>query len=327
MGHAGLLKLNQPHSVRAGDNPMLKYFLKRILYSIPLIIGVTLVIFAITRILPGDPARVIAGPLAPAEEVARITRRFGLDQPLYTQYYIYIRDLLAGDMGSSLRTGNPVSFEIFVRLPNTLMLIIASLFFATLFGVPLGVLAASKRNSFFDFIGTIVAMVGISMPVFWSGLLLILLFAVILQWLPAGGFGSLRHFIMPVFTLSFFNLANIMRVTRSSMLEILQQDYIRTAHSKGLVDRKVIYKHGLRNAMIPIVTLLGLQFGALLGGTILTETVFAWPGMGRLLIDSIFARDYTVLQGTVFIFSIIIVITNLLVDFSYGFIDPKVRYD
>lgn len=306
---------------------MLKYFLKRILYSIPLIIGVTLVIFAITRILPGDPARVIAGPLAPAEEVARITRRFGLDQPLYTQYYIYIRDLFAGDMGSSLRTGNPVSFEIFVRLPNTMMLIVASLFFATLFGVPLGVLAASKRNSLFDFIGTIVAMVGISMPVFWSGLLLILLFAVILQWLPAGGFGSFRHFIMPVFTLSFFNLANIMRVTRSSMLEILQQDYIRTAHSKGLVDRKVIYKHGLRNALIPIVTLLGLQFGALLGGTILTETVFAWPGMGRLLIDSIFARDYTVLQGTVFIFSIIIVITNLLVDFSYGFIDPKVRYD
>lgn len=306
---------------------MTKYFIKRILYSIPLILGVTIVIFAITRILPGDPARVIAGPLAPAEEVARIRERFGLDESLLTQYFIYMRDLLRGHLGTSLRTRNPVSYEIFTRLPNTIMLIGSSLFFATLAGIPLGVLSAKFRNTRIDYAITTISMVGISMPVFWSGLLLISLFAVILQWLPAGGHGEIQHFILPVFTLAFYNLANIMRVTRSAMLEVLQENYVRTARSKGLWEKAVIYKHALRNALIPIITLLGLQFGALLGGTILTETVFAWPGIGRLLVDSIFARDYPVLQGTVFVFAIIIVITNLVVDFSYSIVDPQVRYD
>lgn len=305
---------------------MLNYAFKRVLTSIPLLLGVTIVVFIITRILPGDPARTIAGPLATAEEVERIRESFGLNEPLLNQYVDYMGDLLQGNLGMSLRTRGPVSFEIFSRLPNTLALILIGLLAATILGIPIGVLAATKRYTLIDYFTTFFSLFGISMPVFWSGLLMIFLFAVILQWLPAGGYGSPKHYILPSFTLTFYNLANIMRVTRSSMLEILGQDYIQTARSKGLRNKVVIYKHGLRNAVIPIVTLIGLQFGALLGGTVLTETVFAWPGIGRLMVQSIFSRDYTVLQSTILVFAIIIICTNLLVDLSYTLINPKIRY-
>lgn len=305
---------------------MPKYALQRILTSIPLLLGVTIIIFMITRILPGDPARTIAGPIATAEEVERIRESFGLNEPLLHQYIVYLRDLLQGNLGISLRTRGPVSWEILSRLPNTLTLIFIGLLAATLLGIPMGVLAATKRYTVVDYVTTLFSLFGLSMPVFWSGLLLIFFFAVILQWLPAGGYGTAKHYILPSLTLTLYNLANIMRLTRSSMLEVLGQDYIQTAHSKGLKKRIVIYRHGLRNAMIPIFTLIGLQFGALLGGTVLTETVFAWPGIGRLMVQSIFARDYTVLQSTILIFAMIIICINLLVDLSYTLINPKIRY-
>lgn len=305
---------------------MINYILRRLLLSIPLLVGVTLVIFTLTRILPGDPARVIAGPLASQQEVQKIRERFGLNDPLYVQYVTYMTNLIQGDMGESLRSKLPAIQEIMSRLPNTLMLIAISLTVASIIGIPLGILSAVRRYSITDYLATSIALFGISMPVFWSGLMLIFLFAVVLRWLPAGGFGTLLHFILPSFTLSFFLIANIMRVTRSSMLETLNQDYVQTARSKGIKERKVVYKHVLRNAGIPIVTIIGLQFGTLLGGTVLTETVFAWPGIGRLMVLSIFSRDFPVLQGTVLIFALIIIVTNLLTDLSYSLINPRIRY-
>lgn len=294
--------------------------------SLPLLWGVTLVIFTMTRVLPGDPARVIAGPYASVEEVERLRQEFGLTDPLHVQYVKYLWGLLQGDLGRSLRTEQPVLDEILSRLPNTLLLISLSLGLAALLGVPLGILSSVKRYSWLDFCATSTALTGISIPVFWSGLLLIYLFAVMLHWLPAGGYGTPDHFVLPALTLTLFLIANILRLTRSSILEILTQDYVQTARSKGLWERRVIYKHVLRNAALPIVTIIGVQFGALLGGTILTETVYAWPGIGRLLVDSIFARDYPVLQGTVLIFACIIIATNLVTDLLYAFIDPRIRY-
>lgn len=237
-----------------------------------------------------------------------------------------MNDLTHGDMGTSLRSQLPVVSEIMSRFPNTILLIFISLTAASIIGIPLGIISAVRRYSIADYLATSIGLFGISMPVFWSGLMLIFLFAVILRWLPAGGFGTPLHFVLPSITLTLFLVANIMRVTRSSMLETLLQDYVQTARSKGVRERRVIYKHVLRNAAIPIATIVGLQFGILLGGTVLTETVFAWPGIGRLMVLSIFSRDYPVLQGTVLIFALIIIATNLITDLSYGLIDPRIRY-
>jgi peptide/nickel transport system permease protein/oligopeptide transport system permease protein len=302
------------------------YIARRFILSIPLLISVTIVIFIITRVLPGDPAEVIAGPLADQQTIEKLREEYGLNKPLYVQYWTYMVDLIHGNMGISLRSRLPVINEIMSRLPNTLLLIAISLTAASIIGIPLGIMSAVKRYSIADYLVTSIGLFGISMPVFWSGLMLIFLFAVILRWLPAGGFGTPLHFILPSLTLTLFLIANIMRVTRSSVLEILFQDYVQTARSKGVEERWVIYKHVLRNAAIPIVTIIGLQFGGLLGGIILTETVYAWPGIGRLMVLSIFSRDYTVLQGTVLIFALIIVVTNLITDVSYSLIDPRIRY-
>lgn len=305
---------------------MAAYLVRRLVFSIPLLFGVVVVVFLMTRVLPGDPARAIAGPLAPQQEVERLRVQLGLDQPLWTQFQRYTADLVRGDLGTSLRTREPVITEIFSRLPNTLTLIVLSLGGAVAVGVPMGVAAATSRKSWRAHLATVISLFGISMPVFWSGLLLILLFAVNLRWLPAGGFGTWQHALLPCFTLGLFNLANVMRVTRSSMLEVLDHDYVRTANAKGLAQRVVVYKHALKNASIPVVTAVGVQFGQLLGGTVLTETVYAWPGIGRLMVDSIFARDYTVLQGTVLIFAVIIIVVNLLTDLTYGLLNPRIRY-
>lgn len=305
---------------------MAAYALRRLLASIPLLLGVAVVVFVMTRVLPGDPARVIAGPLAPQQEVERLRVLYGLDQPLWHQFRVYMGDLARLDLGTSLRTREPVLREIASRLPNTLQLIVLSLGGACLLGIPIGIAAATRRNSLSAYAAASLSLFGISMPVFWSGLLLILLFAVNLQWLPAGGYGTWRHAVLPTVTLTLFNLANVMRVTRSSMMEVLGHDYVRTARAKGLAEGVVVYKHALRNAAIPVLTTVGVQFGSLLGGTVLTESVYAWPGMGRLVVDSIFARDYTVLQGTVLVFAVIIVVVNLVTDLAYGLLNPRIRY-
>lgn len=306
---------------------MIGYVARRVLTSIPLLVGVTVVIFLITRVLPGDPARVIAGPLASEQEVAKLRVEYGLNQPLHIQYIAYMSNLFHGDLGTSLKFHTPAIKEIMARLPNTLSLIGMSLAMASLIGIPIGILSAVRRYSIVDYAATSVGLIGLSMPVFWSGLMLIFLFAVILRWLPAGGFGTPYHYILPGLTLTFFLIANIMRLTRSSMLEELGQDYVQTARAKGIRESYVTYKHTLRNAAKPIVTIIGLQFGVLLGGTILTETVFAWPGIGRLLVISIFSRDYPILQGTVLIFAAIVVAINLVVDLAYALIDPRIRYE
>jgi len=306
---------------------MIGYLIRRLLFSVPLIIGVTLVVFLMVRVLPGDPARMVGGMMASEEEVEKIRKEYGLDEPLYVQYGIYLRDLLTGDLGRSIKSGQPVSTEIGARFPYTLLLISISLGLASLIGIPLGIVSATHHKTWLDYGTTSLALFGISMPIYWSGLMLMLLFSAILGWLPAGGAETPLHFILPSVTLAFALLANIVRLTRSSMLEILNQDYIRTARSKGAKERKVIYVHALRNAIKPVVTIIGLQFGTLLGGTVLTETVFAWPGVGRLIVKSIFARDYIVIQSLVLIFALIIVFVNLITDLSYALIDPRIKYD
>ena len=306
---------------------MLNYLLKRLFSTIPVLIGISLLLFFMLRLLPGDPAQVLAGQMATPQEIENIRRQLGLDRPIYEQYANYLIRLVRFDLGRSARTQNPVTAEIWARLPNTLLLAVAAISLACLFGIPAGIISAVRPYSWIDYLVTTSALFGMSMPVFWLGLMLVVLFSVILKWLPAGGTGSWQHVILPSFTLAAFVVAFIARMTRSTMLETLSQDFTTTARSKGLQERVVIIKHALKNAMIPIITVVGLQFGLLLGGTVLTETVFAWPGLGRLIVDSIMARDYPVIQGTILIFGLLYIMVNLVVDLIYALVDPRIRYD
>lgn len=306
---------------------MLRYIIKRLLYTVPVLLGISLLLFFMLRMLPGDPAQVLAGQMASAEEVEMIRHQLGLDQPVMLQYVHFLNRLAHFDLGRSARTQNPVIQEIWARLPNTLLLAVLAISLACLLGIPAGVVSAVKPYSWLDYLMTSAALFGISMPVFWLGLMLVLIFSVTLHWLPAGGTGSWKHLILPSFTLAMFVVAFIARMTRSTMLEILSQDYTTTARSKGLTEKVVVIKHALKNAMIPIITVIGLQFGMLLGGAVLTETVFAWPGLGRLIVDSILARDYAVTQGAILIFGLLYVLVNLVVDLLYAVLDPRIRYD
>jgi len=278
------------------------------------------------RLLPGDPARVIAGVLASEQEVDRLRTRLGLNEPLWRQGVIFLGDLVRGDLGTSARTSNSVTREIGARFPATLTLAVASTILAVAIGVPLGAFAAVRAGRLPDLIVSTVVLFGISMPVYWLGLMLIVMFSIRLRWLPAAGAEGPLSLVLPAVTLAFFSTAFIARITRSSMLEVLNQDYVRTAVAKGASQRAVVWRHALRNALAPVVTVIGLQFGELLGGAILTETVFAWPGLGRLLVDSIFARDYPTVQGLVIVFALLFALVNLAVDLLYGAIDPRVRY-
>jgi peptide/nickel transport system permease protein len=300
---------------------MHNYLIKRLLSTIPVLVGISLLLFFMLRMLPGDPAQVLAGQMATPQEIENIRHQLGLDRPVYEQYVIYLSHLVRLDLGRSARTQNPVIDEIWARLPNTLLLAVVAIALACLFGIPAGIISAVRPYSWIDYLVTLSALFGISMPVFWLGLMLVVLFAIILHWLPAGGTGSWQHVILPSITLAAFVVAFIARMTRSTMLETLTQDFTTTARSKGLTETVVVVKHALKNALIPIITVVGLQFGFLLGGAVLTETVFAWPGLGRLLYDSISARDYPVIQGTILIF------VNLMVDLIYAFVDPRIRYD
>lgn len=305
---------------------MYQYILRRLVLTIPVVIGVSIIVFSIIRLLPGDPARALAGVQATPEYVQQVRERYGLDEPIPVQYWNFISSAARGDLGVSTFSRRPVTTELGERFPRTLVLAGLSLFLATVVGVSAGIVSATKRNSIFDNASMLAALVGVAAPVFWLALMLQLLFSVQLRWFPATGMGSMRHLVLPAITLGMASAALMARITRSSMLDVLKQDYITTARAKGLAEKVVIYKHALKNALIPVVTVLGLQFGILLGGAVLTETVFAWPGVGRLLVDAILRRDYPVVQGTVMMLAFLFVIINLVVDIIYAFIDPRIHY-
>ncbi|HET6780954.1 MAG TPA: ABC transporter permease [bacterium] len=302
------------------------YVLRRLVLAIPTLLGVTVAVFLLIRLIPGDPARIIAGLTASEEEVQRIRVELGLTKPFHVQYLIFLDQLRRGNLGMSAVTRAPVVEEIAQRLPQTLLLAIASIVAASIVGLAAGIVSATRPSSLLDYLVMVGAVCGISIPVFWLGLMLMLLFGVFLHWLPAGGYGTTAHFVLPTITLSAFSVAIIARMTRSSLLETLHQDYIRTAHAKGVSGSGVVLRHALKNALIPILTVVGLQFGALLGGAVLTETTFAWPGMGRLLVSAVSARDYAVVQGIVLIFASMYVVVNLAVDLLYGYVDPRIHY-
>ncbi|MDE3122653.1 MAG: ABC transporter permease subunit [Paracoccaceae bacterium] len=335
---------------------MLQFLLRRIAVLIPTFIGVTLISFSFIRLLPGDPVMLLAGEhaLSPAQHAAAM-HALGLDRPLPIQYLDYLRGVLSGDFGQSIVTKRPVLQEFFSRFPATLELSIVAMIFAVLIGIPAGMFAAIKRGSMFDQMVMGSALVGFSMPIFWWGPLLIILFAGVLHWLPVSGRislvyyfppvtgfmlidsllsgqegafqSALSHLVLPAIVLGTIPLAVIARQTRSAMLEVLGEDYVRTARAKGMPPRRVIGVHALRNAMIPVITTIGLQVGVLMAGAILTETIFSWPGIGKWMVDAVFRRDYTVIQGGLLIIALIIMFVNLVVDVLYGFINPRIRHN
>lgn len=311
---------------------MLTYTLRRLLEAVPILLGVSLLTFLMLHLTPGDPAVLIGGPTASAEDIENIRARLNLDRPLPEQYLTYLGGLLRGDLGESLQRRERVIDMILVRLPNTVQLAVAGLV-VTLIGIPLGVIAATNRNTLTDLAVTNLALVGLSVPNFWLGLLLIVWFSVDLRWFPAAGLAQpwwslagLQSLVLPAITLGVGGLALIARLTRSGMLEVLGQEYVRTATAKGLPRRLVVYRHALKNALIPVITVLGLNFGYLLGGAVVTESVFAINGVGRLAVDSILSRDYAVVQGCVIFIATTFVFVNLLVDLSYALLDPQIRY-
>ena len=304
---------------------MLKYILKRLLMAIPVLLGVTFIVFTIMSFTPGDPVQTMLGDNYSQEAYDEITEELGLNDPFLVRYVNYVVDLVQGDMGVSYSTKRAVSDEIFARFPATVRLAGAAIFLAVVFGIPLGVISATKQYSFFDSGSMFVALVGVSMPNFWLGIMLILLFAANLGWLPASGDKGFLALILPAVTLSANSLATIPRMTRSSMLETIRMDYIRTARAKGLRESRVIIHHALRNAMIPVITSVGLQFGFALSGAVLVETVFSWPGIGRLLVDTIKLKDTPVVLGVVVVMAASFTVINLVIDILYACFDPRIR--
>ncbi|QXQ16178.1 ABC transporter permease [Pseudomonas tolaasii] len=306
---------------------MLNYTLRRLLLLLPMLAGVSIAIFLVMHFIPGDPAQLAAGPEATEEDVAQIRTNYGLDKPLVTQYFIYVKKIASGDFGESFQTFTPVLDGIARTLPATLELTLAGMMLAVVVGVPLGVLAALRPRGMLDSALTTFAVLGISVPGFFLGLILMSIFSAYLGWLPPTGRGSWHHLLLPALTLGLPYVATFSRLARSTMMDVLQEDYVRTAYAKGVPSYKVVIKHALSNAAIPLVTVFGVDFGRLLGGAVIVETVFAWPGMGRYLIDAIMARDIYVVQGTVLVFAALVVIINLLVDLVYGVLDPRITYN
>lgn len=306
---------------------MLTYVGRRLLAAIPTLWGVATAVFVMARLLPGDPARVIAGVVATPEQVDNLRRQLGLDQPLPVQYADYLGRLVRLDLGTSAHFGSPVTAEIASRLPYTVELALAASAIAATVGVLAGVAAAVRRNTPIDLVISAFSVLGISMPAYWLGLMLIVVFAVQLRALPAAGADGPASIVLPALTLALLSVGLVARMTRSSLLEVLAEDYVRTARAKGARPWRVVLVHALRNALVPILTALGLQLGALMGGAVLTESVFGWPGVGRLLLDSIFFRDYPMVQGLVLLFAVTYVAINLVVDLLYLSVDPRVRYD
>ena len=333
-----------------------RYILRRLFQLVPVLLGISLLVFAFLHLIPGDPAVTMLGDRATPDQVEALRERMGLNEPLPLQYLSFLGSLLTFDLGTSIFTGVPIWDEIKLRWPATFELSIMAMLIALILGIPAGVIAAVRKNSIIDNVMMSGSLLGVSMPVYWLGLLLVYLFAVNLQWLPPSGriginvgyefepltgffifdaivqgnFAALRdvmsHLVLPAVTLSTIPLAILARITRSAMLEVLSQDYIRTARAKGLLEFWVISKHALKNAMLPVVTIVGLEFGTLLGGAILTETIFSWPGIGKWIYEGILQRDYPVVQGGVVFVAFVFVLVNLIVDISYAFLDPRIQY-
>jgi ABC-type dipeptide/oligopeptide/nickel transport system permease component len=306
---------------------MALYILKRILLFVPTLLGITLITFILMQALPGDPAAGMAGERASPETIARIRTELGQDRPLPLQYVGYLKLLATGELGRSYYTNRKIADDLVQKFPNTLRLALAAMLFASVFGIGMGVFSAVKRGTVWDRIVTLISVGGISVPVFWLGLALMLVFAFYLRWLPPSGMGngSLANLILPAATLGTFSLSYIARVTRSSMLESLSQPYIPAARAKGLPESTVVLKHALKNSLIPIVTLIGLDLGSYLNGAVLTETIFGWDGLGRYALDGIIKRDYPMIMGVVLFGAVVFVTMNLIVDISYHFLDPRVR--
>ncbi|MUG68570.1 ABC transporter permease subunit [Paenibacillus campinasensis] len=333
---------------------MKSYLLKRLFVMVPVLIGMTIIVFSIIHAIPGDPAETILGQKATEQSKEELREQLGLNNPWYQQYFTYLGDLLKGDLGQSIRTKVPIAQEILPYLAATAELTIAAMAFAVFFGVNAGIISAWKQNSWFDYISMLVSLVGVSMPIFWLGLMEQWLFSLKLGWLPsigrmdqrnpveavthlylidsmlAGRWDQLwtvvKHLILPSVALGTIPMAIIARMTRSSMLEVMNSDYVRTAKAKGLSQFFVVYKHALKNAFIPVLTVIGLQTGALLGGAVLTETIFAWPGVGRYIYEAISSRDYPVIQSGILIIAFLFVMINLMVDLLYAAVDPRIRY-
>ena len=308
---------------------MASYIIRRILFFVPTFVFVSLLVFSIVHFLPGDPITwmLVDNPLFVSPEVIEaLTKHYGLDKPLYIQYLTWLGNLLKGNWGISMRTRAPVLLEISARYMNTIVLATSAMIFSMIVGVIAGVTSAVKQYSWFDRISMFIALLGASMPVYWTGLIMLALFAVQLRWFPVSGGPGLRGLILPAVALGMANTATLARLTRSSMIEVMREDYIKTARSKGLSERLVIYKHAFKNALIPVVTVAGMSFGGMLGGTVITETIFTRSGLGRIAVESIWKHDLPMIQGTAIIYVIIFISLNLLIDVIYAYIDPRIRY-
>lgn len=306
---------------------MSRYLLRRVIQVVPVMWVVTVLVFGILKIAPGDPALALAGEDATQADIQAVRVKYGLDQPVYVQYGRWLLRLLQGDLGQSIVTRRPVLTEIAFRVKPTAELAAVAMLLATLVGIVIGITSATNQYSLLDHLTMILALLGVSTPVFWLGLMLIFVFSVHLRWFPIGGADTPRALVLPAVALSAASIAVIARMTRSSLLEVIGEDYVRTARAKGLSERLILLRHALKNALIPVVTVVGLRFGYLLGGAVVTETVFSRPGLGRLLIDGIKFRDFPVVQGTVMILAFSFVILNLVVDLLYAFLDPRIRYE
>lgn len=306
---------------------MLVYIGRRLLWTIPLVIGVTIIVFLILHLTPGDPAALLLGEAGDRASIERLRVQMGLDQPLHIQYFDFVGRVAQGDLGTSTRSLRPVAAEFASRLPATLELALVALLISVVGGVTVGIVSAVKQYSIFDNITMVITLIFASMPSFWLGLIMMLLFSVQLGWLPPVGRDGFLSIIMPAITLAAPPAALIARSTRSGMLEILNADFIRTALAKGLRFNRVVREHALKNAMIPVITIIGLQFGTMMGGSVVVETVFSWPGVGRMMVEAIITKDFPIVQSGLLIMALIVTATNLLVDITYGFLDPRIRYD
>jgi len=304
-----------------------RFLARRLALTIPVLLGVATLVFSLIHFIPGDPAQAMLGETAAPADVDALRRQLGLDRPLLEQYGAYLAGVAKGDLGTSLRTGQPVTMQLVERLPATFELAAASMFVAVLFAIPLGIAAAVKRGTFVDHAAMTVALAGVSVPNFWLGPLLALVFAVELGWLPVSGRGDFAHLVLPAISLGAGLSAILARMTRASLLEELREPYVQAARARGASRFRSVMRHGFRNSLIPIVTIVGLQFGVVLTGAVITETIFAWPGVGRLLIQSIGFRDYPLVQGCILFIAVVYVLMNLITDLVYGVLDPRIRYE
>ena len=305
---------------------MKRYLVRRLIHSVLTVIGITLFTFVLLRMVPGDPARLILPENAPQAEVLQMRKLLGLEEPLHVQYFLYVRDLMRGDFGTSFQYSVPAIELVLERLPQTIRLSLSAMALTLVVAVPAGILAAARRKTLFDFGAMLGAIFGQSIPNFWLGLMLILIFSVNRRWLPVSGASTWWHYVLPTITLAAYLMALVARLTRSSMLEVLRQDYVRTAHAKGVPRLRVLWRHALKNTLIPLVTVIGMQIGTLLGGAVVTETIFNWPGIGKLVIEAIWRRDYPIVQAVLLLSAFAFVAVNLIVDLLYTYLDPRIRY-